>query len=87
MHNKLAKKINADGTFDDTDKDNWSAKDVLPSPAARKIWSVVPGTDYKTDYNNFNETNAQAVGNIMNLYGNDITDYHRFLPRVWTEYY
>ena len=70
-------KINADGTFDDTDKDNWSAQDVLPSPAVRKIWSVVPGTDYKTDYNNFNETNAQAVGNIMNLYGNDITDYHR----------
>ena len=70
-------KINADGSFDDTDSGNWSAIDVLPSPTARKIWSVIPGTDYKTDYNNFIETNAQAVGNVMNIYGNDITDYHR----------
>ena len=70
-------KINANGTFDHKDKDNWSAIDVLPSPTKRKIWSVIPGTDYKTDYNNFNETNATAVGNIINLYANDITDYHR----------
>ena len=36
-----------------------------------------PGTDYKTDYNNFIDTNATEIGNVMSLYENDIQDYHR----------
>ena len=70
-------KINPDGSLDEKDSGNWSAKDVLPSPAKRKIWSVVPGTDYKTDYNNFTESNSTAIANLMNIYGNDVLDYHR----------
>lgn len=70
-------KINPDGSLDTKDKGNWSAADLMPKPASRKLWSVIPGTDYKTDYNNFKDTNATEIGNVLNLYGNDILDYHR----------
>jgi type IV pilus assembly protein PilY1 len=70
-------KINPDASLDTKDSGNWSAADVMPKPASRKLWSVIPGTDYKTDYNNFKDTNATEIGNVLNLYGNDILDYHR----------
>ena len=71
-------KINADGTFDDPPVVNWDAANVLDSPSSRKIWSVIPGTDYAAEnYNNFNQNNAVAIGNVMAIYGNDILDYHR----------
>ena len=70
-------KINPDGSLDTTDSGNWSAVDKMPAPASRKIWSVIPTTDYKTDYNNFRDTNATAVGNLIAIYTNDILDYHR----------
>ena len=70
-------KINPDGSLDKSDIGNWTAKDEVPSPSNRKIWSVIPGTDYKTDYNNFKTSNATEIGNVFNLYGNDILDYHR----------
>ena len=70
-------KINGDGSIDTTDKGNWSAAEKMPSPSSRKIWSVIPGTDYKTDYNNFKDSNATEIGNVFALFGNDILDYHR----------
>ena len=71
-------KINADGTFDDPPVVNWDTANVLDSPSSRKIWSVIPGTDYAAEnYNNFNQNNAVAIGNVMAIYGNDILDYHR----------
>ncbi len=70
-------KINPDGSLDTKDKGNWSAVDQMPAPAKRKIWSVIPSTDYKTDYNNFRDSNATAIGNLIAIYANDILDYHR----------
>ena len=70
-------KINPDGSLDSKDSGNWSAAEMLPSPSSRKIWSVIPGTDYKTDYNNFRDSNSTAIGNVFSIFGNDILDYHR----------
>ncbi len=70
-------KLNPDGSIDKSDSGNWTAADELPSPSNRKIWSVIPGTDYTTNYNNFVTSNATEIGNVFNLYANDILDYHR----------
>ena len=70
-------KILPNGDLDPKDNGNWSAADVMPKPASRKLWSVIPGTDYKTDYDNFKDTNSTQIGNVLNLYGNDILDYHK----------
>ncbi len=70
-------KIKEDGSIDQNDAGNWSAQDVVPQPASRKLWSIIPGTDYKADYNNFRDTYATEIGNVMSLYENDIQDYHR----------
>ena len=70
-------KINPDGSLDSKDSGNWSAAEKLPRPSSRKIWSVIPGTDYKTDYNNFRDSNSTAIGNVFSIFGNDILDYHR----------
>ena len=40
-------------------------------------FGAIPSTDYKTDYNNFRDPNATAVGNLIAIYANDILDYHR----------
>ena len=70
-------KINPNGSIDANDVDNWSAAEEVPNPSSRKIWSVIPGTDYTVDYNNFIDTYATEIGNVMSLYENDIQDYHR----------
>ena len=44
-------KINPDGSRDENHVDNWSAQDKVPPPASRKLWSIIPGTDYTADYN------------------------------------
>ena len=71
-------KINGDGSLDTSSSaGNWSAAEKIPNPSARKIWSVIPGTDYKTDYNNFIDSNTTEIGNVFALFGNDILDFHR----------
>ena len=70
-------KINPDGSIDENHVDNWSAAEEVPLPGSRKIWSVIPGTDYTSDYNNFRDTYATEIGNVMSLYENGIQDYHR----------
>ena len=65
-------KVNPDGSIDEKDAGNWSAAEKVPAPGSRKIWSVIPGTDYKADYNNFRDTYATEIGNVMALYENDI---------------
>ena len=71
-------KINGDGSLDTSSSaGNWSAAEKIPNPSARKIWSVIPGTDYKTDYNNFTDSNTTEIGNVFALFGNDILDFHR----------
>ena len=42
--------INSSGVVDPNDKGNWSASDKLPTPDKRKIWTILTGVDYKTDY-------------------------------------
>ena len=68
--------IDSNGNLDTTHKDNWSAIDQLPAPDKRKIWSVIPGTDYKTDYNNFVDTNWSEINAIFGYTGNEVAAYH-----------
>lgn len=60
----------------------WQADQVLPNPDARKIWSVVPGTDYTTDLNNIVTTNRDQIGNMFSKFGGTIQDYHSQTPSV-----
>ncbi len=70
-------RINRNGSLDEKHSSNWSAKEKLPSPASRKIWTVLDGVDYKTNYNNFVDTNSTAIGNLFNLFGHEVLDYHK----------
>ena len=69
--------IDSNGNLNEKDKGNWSAADVMPSPDNRKIWSVgIPGTNYKSGYNNFTKANATNIGALFSLYKNAIVDFH-----------
>ena len=68
--------IDANGNLDLQNAANWDAKDVLPNPDDRKIWSIIPNTDYTTDYNNFIEANSSDIAINFKSYGNPIEDYH-----------
>ena len=48
----------------------------MPAPDKRKIWSPIPGTDYKTDYNNFVDTNWTEINSIFGYTGNEVPAYH-----------
>ena len=74
--------ISAEGDLDDLDKKNWNASQVVPSPDARKIWGIIPGTDYKTDYNNYVESNSSLIKAQFDLFGLQVGDYHRKTPKV-----
>ena len=69
--------INSKGELDTKDKGNWTALDKLPTSKKRKIWSAIPGTDYKTDYNNWVESNKDDIESILTLFGFNILNYHR----------
>ena len=68
--------ISSSGIIDTNDKSNWSAIDVMPAPDARKIWSEVPGTDYKTNYNNFVDTNWNEINTLFQQTNNEVSGYH-----------
>ena len=68
--------IDANGILIENDPGNWDAKDVMPNPADRKIWSIIPNTDYKTDYNNFVDTNADDIAGIFRIFNFEVQDYH-----------
>ena len=68
--------IDANGNLLINDADNWKAKDVVPNPDDRKIWSVIPNTDYTTDYNNIVEANSSDITNSLKTFGYDVADYH-----------
>ena len=71
-------KIDKNGKLYPKDKGNWSAVDKLPKSGARKIWSAIPGTDYKTSkYNNWTTSNASNIESVVTLMGFDVQDYHR----------
>ena len=50
--------ISSNGVLDENNSSNWDATDQLPPPNSRKIWTVIQGLDYKTDYNNFTDTRS-----------------------------
>ena len=68
-----------DGTIDKLSDKNWNMNQQIPSPDSRKIWSIIPGTDYTTDYNNFKEANSTIMANtgVFDLFGYEVADFHR----------
>ena len=68
--------INSSGVVDITDSGNWSAAQKLPTPNKRKIWSVIPGTDYTTNYNNFTAANWSQVNTLFQQTNNEVANYH-----------
>ena len=68
--------IDENGILIENDPGNWDAKDVLPNPADRKIWSIIPNTDYTTDYNNFVDTNSDDIASIFRIFNFEVQDYH-----------
>ena len=74
--------ISKEGVVDEKDSGNWNASDMIPAPASRKIWGIIPGVDYKTDYNNYVEANSALIQSQFTLFGNAVGDYHRDTPKV-----
>ncbi len=74
--------ISSEGVVNEKDKSNWNAAEQIPNPDARKIWGVIPGTDYTTDYNNFVEGNSSLIDPMFGLLGNAVGDYHRDTAKV-----
>jgi type IV pilus assembly protein PilY1 len=68
--------ISPSGVIDEKDKSNWSAADKLPAPNSRKIWSEIPGTDYKTDLNNFKDSNWNEINTLFQQTNNEVSGYH-----------
>ena len=69
--------INSSGVIDINDKGNWSASDVLKQNITkRKIWTALNGIDYRTNYNNFVDSNATAINNLFQLTNNEVQEYH-----------
>ena len=74
--------ISAEGVINEKDTTNWNASEKMPEPKDRKIWGVIPGTDYRTDYNNFTETNSILIDSMFTVLDNSIGDYHKDTPTV-----
>ena len=54
-----------------------SAKLKIKGSANRKIWSVIPGTNYYPGYNNFVDLNkARIKTDLFENFGNVLNDYH-----------
>ena len=68
--------ISSSGVIDTNDKGNWSAAKMLPSPSSRKIWSEIAGKDYKTNYNNWVDTNWSEINSLFQLTNNEVGNYH-----------
>ncbi len=68
--------ISSSGVIDTNDKSNWSAARQLPTPDKRKIWSEIPGKDYKSDLNNFVEANYLEIDGLFGQTGNKVPKYH-----------
>ena len=60
----------------------WEASAKMPDPKDRKIWSVVPGTDYTTDLNNIVTSNRADIEDMFTLFGSSVNNYHRVTPKV-----
>ena len=68
--------IDKNGVLDTTSSSNWSAADKLPAPDSRKIWSEIPGVDYKNDLNNFKDSNWSDINTLFQQTNNEVSGYH-----------
>ena len=68
--------ISSNGILDENSSSNWDATDQLPPPNSRKIWTVIQGLDYKTDYNNFTDTNWGQINQLFLRTNNVVSNYH-----------
>ena len=68
--------IDENGNLNISDPANWNAKDSLPDPEDRKIWSVIKDADYRVDYNNFVDTNSDEIKNSLRIFNFEVMDYH-----------
>ena len=68
--------IDAQGNVIVNDSGNWSAREKLPNPDSRKIWTVLDTTDYTPSYNNFVEGNATEINGMFERFGNEVAGYH-----------
>ena len=73
------KKSTIDSTGNVSATIEWDAAEKLKIKGStnRKIWSVIPGTNYYPDYNNFVDSNAPIIKTeLFENLGLSITDYH-----------
>ena len=68
--------IDKNGVLDTNSSSNWSAADKLPAPDSRKIWSEIPGVDYKNDLNNFKDSNWSDINTLFQQTNNEVSGYH-----------
>ena len=68
--------ISSNGVLDENNSSNWDATDQMPTPNNRKIWTVIQGLDYKTDYNNFTDTNWKKINQLFQKTNNVVSNYH-----------
>ena len=74
----IKKGLDSDGNPSPTP--TWNARKKMPDPDDRKIWSVIPGADYKTDYNNVTEANSDFIAPEFLRLENIVKDYHTETP-------
>ena len=59
-------------------KTDWDAALKMPEPNQRKIWTVIPGDDYTTDYNNFTIAKSNTIRNeLFQMKGHTLGDYYK----------
>jgi type IV pilus assembly protein PilY1 len=80
----LRKGIREDGSIihDMAHPDNYDIADILVEQAKnnnRRIWTVMPGKDYKSDtwnWNNFVDTNWSSINSLFGTLGEVVPNYH-----------
>ncbi|MCS5653847.1 MAG: PilC/PilY family type IV pilus protein, partial [Candidatus Marinimicrobia bacterium] len=79
----LRKGINANGTVcHDADTNvcpgNWDAAKVIKEQGIdnRRIWTVIPGTSYIGDWNNWKTDNSSDIESLFDELDNTVLDYH-----------
>ncbi len=87
----LRKVVREDGTVihDMNHPDNYDIADILVEQAKndnRRIWTALPGKDYKDDWNNFkvdtskadedDDNNWSNINSLFGLFGESVPDYH-----------
>ena len=86
----VRKKVLPDGTIiHDLDAvGNYDASEIVQKQAmagTRKIWTVLPDKDYRTDYNNFVVANSAEINSLFGELGGRVPDYHNSTSECGTD--